>query len=185
MGFRFEQLWHQALTLAGIPFICNLQIQEYGNTLGELDLLIHTPTETIHAELALKFYLGVEDDWIGPNRRDLLSRKLEHTINHQLPMGQAPATQACLSEKNIKISRSLSIMRGCLFHPIHEQKTAQLPVEIAPNHWRGIWCPVDLLTHYLPESAWYVLAKQDWISPIIAPFGIDKSEMIQYLLLPA
>ncbi|MEE3210323.1 MAG: DUF1853 family protein, partial [Pseudomonadota bacterium] len=90
LGFRFEQLWQSALSSSEIPFIANQQITDEGRTLGELDLLIPRGQSTLHIELALKFYLGVEDDWIGPNRRDLLSRKIQHTFDHQLPLAQNP-----------------------------------------------------------------------------------------------
>lgn len=181
LGFRFEQLWHLALTQAGIPFTSNVQIQNRGQTLGELDLLIGDKTHTLHAELALKFYLGVEDDWIGPNRRDLLSQKLSHTLKHQLPLARSPQAKKTLDTLGLQVFQSIAVMRGCLFHPVHTSKVAPLPSEINKEHWRGNWCPLHLLRDYLPQGHWYVLSKQDWISPIVASFGLNNDELLNYL----
>jgi hypothetical protein len=181
LGFCFEQMWQQALTMAGISYVANTQITSPQRTLGELDLLINQANKTLHAELALKFYLGVEDDWIGPNRRDLLSQKIAHTTSHQLPL--ASTNEGLTAIKNAGFNNevtSVAIMRGCLFHPAHNLTPAPLPQDVAHDHWRGQWCPVSQL-HLIPEGHWYVLSKQDWISPVLASFSIDREELIHYL----
>ena len=180
LGFRFEQLWQSALSSSQVPFIANQQITEQNRTLGELDLLIPRENSTLHIELALKFYLGVEDDWIGPNRRDLLSRKIQHTFEHQLPLAQHAVALAEIREFAPTPVRSFAIMRGCLFSPVHDVSAASLPGEISPDHWSGYWCPVDQ-AHYLPEGHWYVLSKQDWLSPVYSPFAVPREELLKYL----
>jgi hypothetical protein len=180
LGFRFEQLWQSALSSSEIPFIANQQITDEGRTLGELDLLIPRGQSTLHIELALKFYLGVEDDWIGPNRRDLLSRKIQHTFDHQLPLAQNPVALSEIKQLAPAPVQSFAIMRGCLFAPAHDVSAAPLPVEISPDHWSGYWCPIEQ-AHYLPEGHWYVLSKQDWLSPVFSSFAITRDELLKYL----
>lgn len=180
LGFRFEQLWQTALNLSHIEHYANTQIIQHGKTLGELDLLLPVTDHTLHIELALKFYLGVEDDWIGPNRRDLLSRKIAHTFEHQLPLASRPTAQDQIKELCPIPVTSYPIMRGCLFAPAHGLNAAPLPEEIAPDHWSGYWCPVNHLD-CLPEANWFVLSKPDWISPVKSSFVINNSELIRYL----
>lgn len=180
LGFRFEQLWQTALDLSHTEHYANTQITQNGKTLGELDLLIPFANHSIHIELALKFYLGVEDDWIGPNRRDLLSRKIAHTLEHQLPLASRPAAQERIQQLCPMPVTSYPIMRGCLFAPAHGVQAAPLPKEIATDHWSGYWCPVDR-SDCLPEGHWFVLSKPDWISPVKSSFAISKSELVHYL----
>lgn len=190
LGFCFEQLWQHALTLVDIDFSANLQITNTSctppRTMGELDLLIRQPKQNLHIELALKFYLGVEDDWIGPNRRDLLSQKIRHTTNHQLPLAQTLEAKDAIRTAGFEPTRSYAILRGCLFYPAHQLTPATLPDDVCAHHWRGLWCPADQLD-LLPfgangaNSYWYVLSKPDWISPVLAKFSISRDELSHYL----
>ena len=181
LGFCFEQLWQSALHLCGETTLPNQQIIEGQQTLGELDLLITSHDPVLHLELALKFYLGVEHDWVGPNQRDLLSQKLARTFEHQLPLAQLPATRNALSELGIGAVESVAVMRGCLFHPAHGLRAAPLPDEIADNHWKGFWAPVSQCDGLLPLGRWYVLSKPDWLSPVLANFAIEREELLIYL----
>lgn len=181
LGFMFETLWQDALTTFGLPHLSNLQIQQNGRTLGELDLILQQSDPAQHIELALKFYLGIGSDWVGPNLRDLLSRKIRHTFDHQLPLASAPAARAVLDAKGIHRCDSAALMRGCLFHPTHGLTPAPLPAEVSPHHWRGYWCPVGDAGSCLPEGRWYVLSKPDWLSPVLAKFSVSRADLLQYL----
>lgn len=184
LGFRFEQLWQTALDISGVRYKANLQISESeqpsARTLGELDLLIPRACGSLHIELALKFYLGVDDDWIGPNRRDLLSRKISHTFNHQLPLAATSEATSVIARTTGLPVTSYAIMRGCLFRPAHGLPTAPLPTEINDQHWSGFWCPAEL-SELLPDGEWYVLSKQDWLSPVRSDFAIPVRELRAYL----
>lgn len=73
----------------------NIQIVDEGRTIGELDFIIESlvqKTQT-HLELAYKFYLfdprisSMEINyWIGPNRNDSLSEKLDKLKSKQFPL---------------------------------------------------------------------------------------------------
>lgn len=43
-----------------------------------------------HWEVAVKFYLLHQGCWYGPNAEDRLDIKLDHMLNHQLPLSQHP-----------------------------------------------------------------------------------------------
>lgn len=192
LGFKFEQLWQSWLTECQWPFWANVQIHDNQRTLGELDLLVqpaakklsedgHTMADTQHWELALKFYLGHHDEWIGPNRQDLLSRKLQHLQQHQLTISKHPAARQQLADLHAQPKQHLAIMRGCLFQAINPALQATLPVEVSDRHWQGFWCHQQDAQRYLPEARWFILAKDQWLSLALAPCAIDTQELLHYV----
>lgn len=71
----------------------NLQIQNNNNTIGELDALLLHKGMPVHLEIIYKFYLYDEhlgdsevSRWIGPNRKDSLTEKLDKLLKQQLPL---------------------------------------------------------------------------------------------------
>ncbi len=189
LGLVFEHLWQHWLQQTGWRWQANLQIQSSQRTLGELDLLIQPPPlphrktaqPPIHAELALKFYLGVGEDWIGPNRRDYLARKLSHTQHHQLPLSQTDAARTTLTENQWSKPEPISILRGCLFYPADPQIQATPPDNLNSTHWRGHWCHHQTMRALLPDGYWYLLAKDEWISPALSQIAINNEELFHLL----
>ena len=179
LGLMFEQYWHQYLNQQQLPWQANTQIRHNGQTLGELDLLLHHQQDW-HIELALKFYLGLGQEGIGPNRRDLLGNKMAHTRDRQLQLSQNPQAQAQLQAQGWQPRQSISIMRGCLFHPAHPDVSLCLAPEINPNHWRGHWCHQQDAAQLLPSGHWFVLSKPQWISPALCPFGVSNDDILRY-----
>lgn len=72
----------------------NLQIKNEKITIGELDFLLKNKSKYIHLEVVYKFYLydpninsiNSLEHWIGPNRKDTLSYKLNKLKEKQLPL---------------------------------------------------------------------------------------------------
>lgn len=77
-----------------ITVLCeNIQIQKNKVTMGELDSIIERENKTIHLEIVYKFYLydasvgkSEIDHFIGPNRNDSLSKKLNKLKEKQFPL---------------------------------------------------------------------------------------------------
>ena len=199
LGLMFEQLWHQYFRLCDMQWLANVQIQDDKRTLGELDLLIRPETGhgAYHLELALKFYLGIGDDWIGPNRRDYLADKIRHTRDKQLPLANHLITQQTLQQHGWPLLRSSSpqspqqpqlqpqpqsqaLMRGCLFHPADPAINATLPKEVNPQHWSGEWIHHQQSDQLLPDSRWFLLSKPQWISPACVDFSVDKATLLRH-----
>lgn len=151
----------------------NVIIRDKGRTLGEMDLLIRDTREkkTIHLEVAVKFYLGIEThpnelEWIGPNPRDrLIEKKLG--LEKQLELSRSPAALAWLTEQGITIDDRCSIMKGRLFHPLGgDPKPA--PAWINPNHPGSWWADTDSFLHHhsTDDLLWMIVDKSDWLSPL-------------------
>lgn len=102
LGVYFEALWvffwqhHPAVELLAY----NRQVNRDGQTRGAFDFLLldrrDGGRQYLHLEAAVKFYAGAHAgstrwrDWVGPDSRDTLERKLTHLCQHQLPLSQDP-----------------------------------------------------------------------------------------------
>ena len=178
LGLVFEHLWQHWLKHSGYPWQANVQIQSQHRTLGELDLLLQPPASSaLHIELALKFYAGLGNDWIGPNRKDFLADKLEHTRTRQLPLAQTDTARQHLQQLGWHQLHSQAVFRGCLLYPAHPELNARAPEAVSSNHWRGLWCHYQDTETLLPEAHWYLLAKDEWISPTLSQIAIPTAEL--------
>lgn len=152
----------------------NLQINGEKETLGELDYIIENHNTHIieHIELACKFYLydtaaGVseEEKWIGPNRKDRLSEKLEKVRLKQFPLLQKKETLQKLHDLKIELPTSQKLcLKAFLFLP---KKTKS--IEFAGNFRDCI------IGYYIKNSdfnkedenaAYAIPTKKEWLLPI-------------------
>lgn len=168
LGIYFESLW--AFGFSRHPdyelLAHNFPIRDRGKTLGELDFVVrHIPDKTIeHWEVALKFYLQVDDYWVGPGLRDRLDIKLNRMRDHQLPVARSPLAADALSTAGLHIDRQWSLMPGRLFRPLSAAASG------ADAPW---WA--DLATFYrhlsTPRAGWQLLPKPCWLAPQPAAQG--------------
>ncbi|SHJ98558.1 hypothetical protein SAMN02745181_2950 [Rubritalea squalenifaciens DSM 18772] len=149
----------------------SIQIQSPENiTLGELDyLLTDTLTqENIHLELAIKFYLALEQNgqltYPGPNARDNFHRKLDRLRSHQLSLGKSESARELLSTRfGIKSFTTKQIVHGIFFFHVHaEQRT--LPEFTSSDCRIRPWIYCKELEDYLPqETTARVIPKPLWL----------------------
>ena len=107
----------------------NIQIQDNKTTLGELDCILLQDDTPIHLEIIYKFYLYDEtvsnieiNRWIGPNRRDSFTRKLDKLIDKQLPLLYHSKTAPLLKSLNLsseKIKQQV-YFKAQLFVPLKD-----------------------------------------------------------------
>ncbi|SHO55890.1 DUF1853 family protein [Vibrio quintilis] len=142
-----------------------LQLTENGRTLGAIDFIIHNhKTSAIeHWEVAVKFYLLLNQRWYGPNAKDRLDKKLNHMLTHQLR----------LSEHQLFIQRyphwaTLTrhlLMQGRLYiNPFIDQSipTECLGYSLNQSQIQGFWCyhsQADQINFPL-----YTLEKNQWLT---------------------
>jgi len=117
----------------------NLPVRSGLRTLGELDIVIENThlNRVEHHEVAVKFYLGavtqVGVQWIGPNRRDRLDRKVSRMRARQLAMVRTPeATNALAAHKVPPPAVSRLVMVGQLFVP-HSSVTLSFERDTQPS----------------------------------------------------
>jgi len=150
----------------------NLAVRESGRTLGEFDLVFLDRREgvLVHWEMAVKFYLRRRDgsEFLGPEGRDTLSRKVDRVFGHQLGLGATPAGQAALAGlyKGRMVSRAF--VKGWLFHPDDPGPESD---QVNPRHQRGWWRTLDEFRRkVLPDGRRYCVVERDsWIVGTLAP----------------
>ncbi|WP_308375597.1 DUF1853 family protein [Microbulbifer sp. RZ01] len=168
LGVYFENLWSFAFTHHPHYELRqrNLPLRHSGRTLGELDFVVrHLPTDsTEHWELAIKFYLQVDNDrWVGPGLHDRLDIKLARMRDHQLPVIEQPAAKKILQQQGILIERQWTLMPGRLFRRLGD-RNQPLDADINPtSHW---WAaPSEFRQRFVTEAYhWVTLPKQGWLA---------------------
>jgi hypothetical protein len=151
--------------------VANLQIQGVKATIGEIDYIVfNTKTkQTIHVELACKFYLYDEKidnlqeaNWIGPNRKDTLLEKKNKLKEKQFPLLHTSETNGLLEQlqidtKNIKQQYCLKVF---LFIPKEFQKE-KLAVEFQ-KCIIGYWIKINEFI-YNKYSTYAIPTKKEWL----------------------
>lgn len=172
LGRYFETLWRFWLENNGRYRLlyANLPVRSADRTLGEFDLLVEDGKtgNTLHWELAVKFYLGVGDttqpqNWLGPAQHDRLDIKTSRLLEHQGRLSQQPHAQTLLGQLGIRIDQSWVILKGRLFYPLPLRAVA--PHGAYRGHARGFWVEARTFAAH-PNSLWLPLDKQQWLAPL-------------------
>lgn len=192
LGHYYEMLWQALLeTQQHIELLaCDFQLNAQGKTLGALDFLFwdcqrHCYT---HLEVAMKFYLltGATDNpmnWIGPNAKDRLGRKLDHMRHSQTQLLSEPDRKTLLNQLLIEppspalnqhnLERQL-MMQGWLFTPLRNNAS---PTSVNHSH-TGLWCRLSelpALAAQLPDRLVW-LPKFYWIAGARGTVSGDTDE---------
>lgn len=205
LGHYFEALWQffilqdPQLTLVAH----NLPVHRHQKTLGEFDIL-YNDRETghhYHLELAIKFYLdagttlrgadaehadhstepdSVSDtlaNWLGPNRRDRLDKKLNRLVNHQIALSDHPEAKQCLHSLGINSLGKEITVKGMLFYAgeHHQSHCAQSTHWLHPHHQHGLWYHWSSFARTInTQQHWLILDRQRWISPVRLSAPVDS-----------
>lgn len=167
----------------------NLALRVDGLTLGALDYLIELPegwadqlgleatTQYLHLELAVKFYLWREGDFIGPRGQDRLRFKLKK-LEQQVALGRHPLFQA-----NGVVNSALWVP-GRLFYHWREAapSLAHEWTVLNPQHARYFWLYADEIEHciLLQTGAWVKVPRVRWLAPLghlSDPSKLDQSAL--------
>ena len=167
--FVFEEL----STIEGLEILSeSLQIQDGKRTVGELDGLIIYKNQPIHLEIVYKFYLYDDtvgateiDHWIGPNRKDSFTQKLEKLTQKQLPLLYTSLCETALTRFNLlpKDFVQQVYFKAQLFVPISKRNIILKQVNSA--------CIVGMYINRnefetLSECKFFIPEKVDWLLAI-------------------
>ncbi len=199
LGIYFESLL--AFWLQHLPDIDllaqNLVVGQPGLQIGEFDLLFRDKArnQAIHWEAAVKFYLryGESDyQWLGPNPRDSLSRKLNKVFARQLRLAEhARAKQVLLEGIGVSKVVPQAFIKGYLFYPFDSdwQNPIHIPAGVSEKHLKGWWCRhadvATLLQQRSSEKRWLVLPRLQWLSSVFTSSDEElliAAELKEYLL---
>lgn len=146
-----------------------LQITEGNNTVGELDFILQdlVSDETIHLELAYKFYLYDPhlskepiNNLIGPNRNDSLREKLEKLKTKQFPLLFDERTAKQLPELDLtEVSQALCLLAS-LYVPFNAHTTLAPAFQKAV---RGYYLDFDrFISQDSTDKTYYLPPKKEW-----------------------
>ena len=147
----------------------NIQLIDNKLTIGEIDCLLKFLNEYIHLEIIYKFYLYDQniisseiDKWIGPNRNDSLSRKIEKLKTQQLPILRHKKTRELLKkvELDVDLFQQKVYFKAQLFVPFNMlNKTFE---SINNRCVCGYYLSFNQLKN-LNSTLFYIPSKLDWI----------------------
>ena len=179
LGVYFEQLWHHLVRSNPSYELlrANQQVIINKQTLGEFDSIVQSlrSKETVHCELAVKFYLQIGSgyqmaDWVGPNLRDRFDRKFQRLLSHQLSLSGKPEVKSWLHQQQLVVDQTALLTRGRLFYAIDNflSENFRYPQEVEADHVKGFWATHEEFKRYQEQSGyeWFQLPRMYWLSEL-------------------
>lgn len=169
----------------------SLQVKEEQQTLGEVDfILINSQSkEWMQLEVAYKFYLldpSISGDlirnWIGPNRNDSLSEKLEKLEKRQFRILESPPAKDQLPELSSKVIHQRLCFMTSLYIPMGWEE--ELPEEFQ-QAVKGYYLGYnEFMNESHADAQFYLPQKKEWgIGPQHHIDWLKMAEMKKELVL--
>ena len=182
VGRYFESLvYYWIKYVRGLEvLVCNEQIKRSGRTVGEIDLVFRNEQDRlVHWETAVKFFLHLpqphsfSSDYVGPNSRDNLDKKINHLFGHQLKQSL---------DGIIKIDFREAFVRGCIFYHPSNPSPDQKHGRLHAVHLRGCWIHSSEVNELPQPGNWNyrLMRKPHWLAmiptqlPAIPSMEIDR-----------
>ena len=200
LGKYYETLWFYWLSHSKRYDIVenNIQIIIDGETLGEIDFVLfdNVTRQTVHLEVAIKFYLGAGDTremchWHGPNLRDRLDIKVQHLRHRQSLISKDQRVSGWLNMQGIQIDQCAVIFKGRLYYPWDylqdyvqngHQITSLMPAEGASEHLFSWWMTLNQMDKVFDKNQRFIpLINKGWLERIPTPCEeelLDKKAVI-------
>jgi hypothetical protein len=195
LGIYFEALWHFFLMHdSQLELIAhNIPIRSDQRTLGELDILYRDKSSGVctHLELAVKFYLNTQtvhlstqpSDFLGPNCKDRLDKKIARLVSHQSPLSGTPEGKQTLSALGVHAVQKKIVVKGWLFYYEPLLPSAENCHPLSGRHQKGRWNHLSAFRETAHRhERWVVLEKRNWLSPATM---LDADEHRPHNLLTA
>lgn len=163
IGFYYQWLVKQCLTQSSSYQLLaeELQVERDKRTLGAVDFVVKNPCGDLeHWEVAIKFYLGFEGEWRGPNAKDTLAKKYHKMSTHQLMLSSTAEYQHQFPQ--FPVAKRRLLLQGRLYTNPFLPNTA-IPTHLNVNTARmtGFWC----WPHQLPKDRrFFALGRDQWIT---------------------
>lgn len=143
LGKYYELLMGFILRTNGVEVLeKNLPVINDGQTIGEFDFLINKNEGVGQLEVAIKYYLEHEDEWIGPNANDKWSIKKNKMESHQLQL-----------KSDFEIESRYYWVQGVLFYS-----------DVNLLGEKDVWLYSDDLKEVIEGGDLFYIDKIQWIS---------------------
>lgn len=174
LGFYYQWLWKQALLHhPRYQYIMDeIGIYDKKRTLGSVDFVVFDRDERRfeHWEVAVKFYLYQDGEWVGTNKKDKFEKKRSRMITHQLNLLDGKDwrnTKVYVP----KITKKRLILQGILFSSTDESPV--LPTWANSTALQGHW-----YHEKNAPNALIPLSKAEWLTA--SPIKIQQNRKIPY-----
>lgn len=179
LGHTFEKfvLFWQAARPDVRAATRGLIVRTAGRTIGEFDVVLLRHDGVIETlEVTVKYYLNLHPELgmagcFGPRAFDRMADKYDKMTTRQTDLGHTEAGRlaicrwletACGETRTPDelIVENYALARGYVFHPSPD---AVIPLELSPQHGRGLW---QTDAQALPEDAasvWRNLSSREWL----------------------
>lgn len=173
LGRLFEQVVHAALkyAYADRTVFANVTLASKAHP-GELDFVIANLSQTIHLEVAIKFFLyrdapiPTTSRFFGPQLKDRLDLKLEKLLTKQLAH---PIPGDLIQTPTARTTRALWLT-GMLCYPAEDFLLEHFPdfnaLGLNPLHHKGWWIRQQDIAKVFADNCFVELAKPQWIAPL-------------------
>ncbi len=147
----------------------DLPVRRSNRTIGQFDFVLNVGGQTIHVEVAIKYYLRLDQSWrtdrcLGTDLTDRLDIKLAHSLGRQLHLGSHKAAVGALSAYGIdRLDGAQLDLKGILFDRIEELDCNSDGI---PNYW---FCTRDKLEalRWARDLDWALVTGDRWFSPVL------------------
>ncbi len=144
----------------------SFQVIRSGETLGEIDFIIEWKGELYHIELAVKYYLGIDDlnefkNWIGPSGNDNLALKLNKALNHQLMLAKENEVIKLVNGRSIS---SYVFLKGKFYANVSHE---ELPIWMNTRASHGNYVRLCDAQELFDRSVKSHLLRPNWMSDLI------------------
>jgi uncharacterized protein len=144
----------------------SFQVIRSGETLGEIDFIIEWKGELYHIELAVKYYLGIDDlnefkNWIGPSGNDNLSLKLAKALDQQLSLAKEKEVMQLVDGRTIK---SYLFLKGKFYTNVAQE---ELPNWMNKCASRGNYVRLSDAKDLVETSKKAHLLRPNWMSDLV------------------
>ena len=175
VGHYFETLVaHWIQQLSGWRLLAtNHPVRQDKQTLGAYDFIVrNSEGHAEHWEVAVKFYLRQGEspewpNWVGPNQRDRLDKKVNRMRDHQLVLSLRDVGQTVLHELGVsQIHHHVALLKGYFFTEWGSPSTGPIA---STDDAEGRWADAHRLpelAHAFPESRWIRREKPFWLAPL-------------------
>jgi uncharacterized protein len=160
-----------------------LMVRTAGRTIGEFDVVLLRHDGVIETlEVTVKYFLNIHPELgmagcYGPRAYDRMTEKYSKMTTRQTDLGHTDAGRQAISRwlettcGELRSPDALSVenfalSRGYLFHPSTD---AVAPIELSPEHGRGLW---QTDAQALPDAApglWRNLSSREWLGSYCGP----------------
>lgn len=174
IGLAFEDLlrcwldWHPEYSCLAT----DIPIYDGKRTVGAFDFLIQTPDDVLHLEVAVKYYLCLENsqdwvNWIGPSRRDHLGKKLTKMRDRQLQLLLTPLGKKCLEEHQLPHpTRVAGTIKGIFFQYWGGEDIVPMSCHTVDGIWMFCEDFVGIYRDCHEDCRFVERIRPDWLAPL-------------------